>query len=68
MICSQLATEFGKAFIHQVNNYLDRVIESILKDVGKCGPLSNAYNATLVASCNRILYPFVSFTFNHIEY
>ena len=31
-----------------------------LPKVGKCGPISNAYNATLVASCNKILDPFVS--------
>ncbi|XP_031777823.1 prominin-like protein isoform X3 [Nasonia vitripennis] len=56
-----LASEFGKAFIHEVNNYLDNVIEAILKDVGKCGPISNAYNATIVASCNKILDPFNGF-------
>ncbi|KAJ8664265.1 hypothetical protein QAD02_005927, partial [Eretmocerus hayati] len=56
-----LAGEFGKAFIYQVNSYLDYVINSTLLTVGKCGPISNAYNATLVASCNKILDPFNGF-------
>lgn len=57
----QLAAKFGKAFIYQVNNYLDYVINSTLTKVGECGPLSNAYNATIVSSCNKILDPFVSY-------
>uniref|UniRef100_A0ABD2WAD6 Prominin-like protein n=1 Tax=Trichogramma kaykai TaxID=54128 RepID=A0ABD2WAD6_9HYME len=56
-----LAQEFGKAFIFQVNNYLDYVINSTLTKVGKCGPVSHAYNATVVASCNKILDPFNGF-------
>jgi prominin 1 len=56
----QLAAEFGKAFIYQVNCYLDYVINNTLTKVGKCGPISNAYNATIVSGCNKILDPFVS--------
>ncbi|XP_014215519.1 prominin-like protein isoform X2 [Copidosoma floridanum] len=56
-----LAAEFGKAFIHQVNGYLNYVINSTLTRVGKCGPISNAYNATIVAGCNKILDPFNGF-------
>lgn len=56
----QLAAEFRKAFIYQVDDYLNYVINSTKYRVGKCGPISNAYNATLVAGCNKILNPYVS--------
>lgn len=52
--------EFGEAFLHQVDEYMNYVTKSGAEKVGKCAPVSNAYNATLVASCNRILDPFVS--------
>ncbi|XP_023289033.1 prominin-like protein [Orussus abietinus] len=57
----QLATRFGEAFLSQVDEYLEHVISSAKKTVGKCGPVSNAYNATLVAGCNKILDPFNGF-------
>ncbi|XP_076680317.1 prominin-like protein isoform X5 [Andrena cerasifolii] len=57
----QLATRFGNAFLRQVDDFLDHVIEEALRGVGKCGPVSNAYNATLVAGCNKILDPFNGF-------
>ncbi|XP_050447197.1 prominin-like protein isoform X3 [Cataglyphis hispanica] len=56
-----LATRFGNAFLHQVDNFLEHVIESAIFKVGKCAPVSNAYNATLVAGCNKILDPFNGF-------
>ncbi|KAL0130179.1 hypothetical protein PUN28_002047 [Cardiocondyla obscurior] len=56
-----LATKFGNAFLHQVDNFLEHVIESAMFKIGRCGPVSNAYNATLVAGCNRILDPFNGF-------
>ncbi|XP_017888116.1 prominin-like protein isoform X3 [Ceratina calcarata] len=57
----ELATNFGNAFLLQVDGYLERVTDSALHTVGRCGPVSNAYNATLVAGCNRILDPFNGF-------
>ncbi|XP_066595040.1 prominin-like protein isoform X2 [Prorops nasuta] len=56
-----LATRFGNAFLHQVDDFLEHVIESAMSKVGKCAPVSNAYNATLVAGCNKILDPFNGF-------
>ncbi|XP_076182936.1 prominin-1-A isoform X1 [Ptiloglossa arizonensis] len=56
-----LATRFGNALLFQVDNFLDHVIDKALKDVGLCGPVSNAYNAALVAGCNKILDPFNGF-------
>ncbi|KAK9295899.1 hypothetical protein QLX08_009931 [Tetragonisca angustula] len=57
----QLATKFGNAFLRQVDDFLERVIIYALSNVGRCGPVSNAYNATLVAGCNKILDPFNGF-------
>ncbi|XP_058796560.1 prominin-like protein isoform X2 [Phymastichus coffea] len=56
-----LAAEFGKAFLYQVNSYLNYVIGNVFDNIGKCGPISNAYNATIVAGCNKILDPFNGF-------
>ncbi|XP_017797719.1 PREDICTED: prominin-like protein isoform X2 [Habropoda laboriosa] len=56
-----LATRFGNAFLRQVDDFLERVIDNALLNVGRCAPVSNAYNATLVAGCNKILDPFNGF-------
>ncbi|XP_012256989.2 prominin-like protein isoform X2 [Athalia rosae] len=56
-----LAVKFGEAILHQVDDFMDYVTASGIDRVGKCGPLSQAYNATLVASCNKILDPFNGF-------
>ncbi|XP_014605355.1 PREDICTED: prominin-like protein isoform X9 [Polistes canadensis] len=56
-----LATKFGNAFLHQVDDFLEHVIDSAQNKVGRCQPVSNAYNATLVAGCNKILDPFNGF-------
>lgn len=56
----QLATKFGDALIQRVNEFLEHLIKSIREQIGRCGPVSNAYNATLVAGCKRVLDPFVS--------
>ncbi|XP_020294347.1 prominin-like protein isoform X4 [Pseudomyrmex gracilis] len=56
-----LATKFGNAFLHQVDDFLEHVIEAALSNIGRCAPVSNAYNATLVAGCNKILDPFNGF-------
>ncbi|KAH0947412.1 hypothetical protein HN011_009786 [Eciton burchellii] len=56
-----LATRFGNAFLHQVDKFLEHVIDSAMNKIGRCAPVSNAYNATLVAGCNKILDPFNGF-------
>ncbi|XP_025161790.1 prominin-like protein isoform X10 [Harpegnathos saltator] len=56
-----LATRFGNAFLHQVDKFLDHVILKSIKEIGRCAPVSNAYNATLVAGCNKVLDPFNGF-------
>ncbi|RLU21443.1 hypothetical protein DMN91_005816 [Ooceraea biroi] len=56
-----LATRFGNAFLQQVDKFLEHVIDSAIDKIGRCAPVSNAYNATLVAGCNKILDPFNGF-------
>ncbi|XP_076234166.1 prominin-like protein isoform X2 [Calliopsis andreniformis] len=56
-----LATRFGNAFLRQVDDFLEHIIIEALQGIGKCAPVSNAYNATLVAGCNKILDPFNGF-------
>ncbi|XP_034944559.1 prominin-like protein [Chelonus insularis] len=56
-----LATKFSEAFLQQVNDFLEHLINTARNDIGKCGPVSNAYNATIVAGCNKVLDPFNGF-------
>jgi len=56
----QLAKEFGEEFNKHIDQYLQRVVSQIREDVGKCWPMSQAYNATIVAGCQKILNPYVS--------
>jgi len=63
VICSnvfQLAKEFGEEFNKHIDQYLQRIVNQIREDVGKCWPMSQAYNATIVAGCQKILNPYVS--------
>ncbi|XP_057323214.1 prominin-like protein isoform X2 [Microplitis mediator] len=56
-----LATKFGDAFLHQVNDFLEHLIKTARDTIGRCSPVSYAYNATIVAGCNEILDPFNGF-------
>ncbi|KAL0278786.1 UNVERIFIED_CONTAM: hypothetical protein PYX00_000496 [Menopon gallinae] len=47
--------------LKKLENYVHRVIEKIKTDIGRCGPMSNVFNATKVAVCNRVLDPFNGF-------
>lgn len=58
-----VATELKDTFLNQIRLYLDHVISKTQNDVGRCGPMSNVYNSVLVATCNRVVDPFVSFQF-----
>ncbi|XP_077293915.1 prominin-1-A-like [Arctopsyche grandis] len=54
---------FATSIGSRVRTYLTRVTHHTLNEVGHCGPLSNTYNATLIATCSRILLPFNGFWF-----
>lgn len=47
-------------FKSEIDFYLDLVITKTQNELGKCGPLSTVYNSALVATCNRVIDPFVN--------
>lgn len=52
--------ELVSGFNNQIHSYITLVIESTEGDIGLCGPVYNVYESVIVASCNRIVDPFVS--------
>ena len=59
----QLAVEFAKECERLIDQYVQRVTDHVLFKVGKCWPLSQAYNTTSAVICQQIFWPFVSFFF-----
>uniref|UniRef100_A0A6B2E6D3 Putative conserved secreted protein n=1 Tax=Phlebotomus kandelakii TaxID=1109342 RepID=A0A6B2E6D3_9DIPT len=57
----QVIGELTTSFRNEITAYLELVIRTTEHEVGRCGPISNVYNATLVAACNRIIDPFNGF-------
>jgi prominin 1 len=57
----QVAHELLDSFSKDINGYLKLVINATKEDVGRCGPISNVYDSMIVATCNRVVDPFVSF-------
>lgn len=60
-IVTEMAAEFLAQFDDDFNKYFDLVIHATTTDIGRCGPISNVYNSYIVATCNRIVDPFVSY-------
>jgi prominin 1 len=56
-----LAEELSNSFLLDINKYLDLVVSRTKNEIGKCGPLANAYDSMVVAGCSRIIDPFVSY-------
>ncbi|CAH0579548.1 unnamed protein product [Chrysodeixis includens] len=52
-----MTQEFAEVIAGKLEEYLSRVLHAARHEVGRCGPLSNAYNATRDAACNKILMP-----------
>lgn len=57
----QVTKELTNGVLEQIYAYLNLVIESTSKDIGRCGPLNNVYESMQVATCNRIVDPFNGF-------
>lgn len=57
----EVTTELTNGFLDQIHSYLNLVIQSTSKEIGRCGPLSNVYDSMTVATCNRIVDPFNGF-------
>ena len=55
-----MADEYAAEFLAHLDGYTDRVDGAFRQTVGRCGPLSNVYNATDVTLCSNVVYPFVS--------
>ncbi|XP_058836756.1 prominin-like protein [Topomyia yanbarensis] len=56
-----VVTELADGFLGQIHSYLNLVIDSTTKEIGRCGPLANVYQSMTVATCNRIVDPFNGF-------
>lgn len=52
---------FTEDFMAEITWYLTRVVDKTMNDVARCGPISNIYNATVVATCNKIVDPINGF-------
>lgn len=52
---------FTTDFMAEIYNYLSRVVTKTQDDVARCGPISNIYNATVVATCNKVVDPINGF-------
>jgi len=57
----KLADMFAKAILDHIDQYLSRVVNLTTTKVGQCQPMSQVYNATVIAVCNQILDPFNGF-------
>ncbi|XP_055619543.1 prominin-like protein isoform X3 [Toxorhynchites rutilus septentrionalis] len=53
--------ELTNGILDQIHSYLNLVIVSTSKEIGRCGPLANVYASMTVATCNRIVDPFNGF-------
>lgn len=56
----QVAHELLDSFSRDIKGYLNLVINTTKEDVGRCAPISNVYDSMIVATCNRVVDPFVS--------
>lgn len=61
-VYAQLAVAFGKECERLIDQYIQRVADHVQNKVGKCWPLSQAYNTTTTVICQQIFWPFVSLT------
>ena len=52
--------DFGRECEQLIDGYVERVRDHMRHKIGKCGPLSQAYNATTGVVCQQIFRPFVS--------
>ncbi|KAL0893438.1 hypothetical protein ABMA27_015020 [Loxostege sticticalis] len=56
-LVQNITHEFGDVVSSLVQQYLERLVFAAEHEVGRCGPLSNAFNATRDAACRKILMP-----------
>ena len=56
-----LANKYVNETVGLIDAYVERVINYTTNYVGQCHPISNSYNATVVALCQEIVDPFNGF-------
>ncbi|KPJ03673.1 Prominin-like protein [Papilio xuthus] len=56
-LVQNLTEKFASAVSEQLREYARRLQRAARRDVGRCGPLSHAYNATRDAACRALLMP-----------
>lgn len=56
----QVAHELLDSFNRDIKGYLSLVINATKSEVGRCAPISTVYDSMIVATCNRVVDPFVS--------
>ncbi|XP_065338123.1 prominin-like protein isoform X3 [Cloeon dipterum] len=54
----KLAQIFVDEFMKHIENYYLRVVSMTKNSIGKCWPISQAYNATVISMCSKIVNPF----------
>lgn len=57
----QVASELVTKFKHEIDSYLDLVVNTTENELGRCGPMANVYKSVVEASCSRIVNPLVCF-------
>lgn len=57
----RLAQEFISEFTGLMDQYAFYVQQQVENNIGKCGPISQAFNTSIIATCSEILLPFNGF-------
>ncbi len=57
-LVDKLADQYVNETVALIDAYVERVVNGTRGGVGRCEPLSNSYNATVIAVCNQIVDPF----------
>ena len=60
-LVNKLSNSYVNETIGQIDDYVFRVINYTTNYIGRCEPLSNSFNATVVSVCNEIMDPFNGF-------
>ena len=60
-LITKLTDRYVNETMGMIDSYFERVINHTQSVVGKCQPVSNSYNATVISVCNQIVDPFNGF-------
>jgi prominin 1 len=60
-LVNKLSNSYVNETIGQIDDYVFRVSNYTTNHIGRCEPLSNSFNATVVSVCNEIMDPFNGF-------